>query len=323
MKTLFVPVGRESAPDGRMRSQSALAGISCSWFVLLASSVALGQSGGAYEIRRSAVHAAAATTCSSGAGAYRLRGNIGEPATEIVSGGIYDLTGGFLATAPPAFTGPISEPSGLDKNRFLSFLVPPDHAGEPFAIRVRLTSLHHPATPSNPPDFTAFEGQYRYVNVFLDTAGQPVFDCPDTPAGASYKCATLGCAAEYRDWSSEFGGSVLHVTGEAVIPSSEFEIGFLRASCNQADPECCPSSAELRVTTAQWGDVVPGALNILDVSGAVDKLKVIPTALSEPSILIRANGLTYPDNVNLLDVAFVVDALKGFAYPFSGPSACP
>ena len=75
---------------------------------------------------------------------------------------------------------------------------------------MRLTSLHHPAAPSGAPDFSAFEGQVRYVNTIRDGGNNVVLDCPDSILlGTTFQCATLGCQPEYRDWAAELNGAAL------------------------------------------------------------------------------------------------------------------
>jgi len=56
---------------------------------------------------------------------------------------------------------PFADPSGFDKNRFLSFTMIPQSGT--LAVRVRLVDLHNPAPPNQPccppGDFSGYEGE--------------------------------------------------------------------------------------------------------------------------------------------------------------------
>lgn len=232
----------------------------------------------------------------------------------------------------PADDGPVvtegvePEPTAVAKNRYISFLVPPPSVtSTKAALRVRLTSLHHPPAPPNAPDFSAFEGEFRYVKVFRDNTNQPIFECPDSPAQQTYyACAKLSCEPEYREWNAEFAGQVLHVTAPEIVPSSSYEVAVIPIACAGSETDCPAASLELAVPTARWGDVVPDVLNAIDVAKESDKVKDLPLAFGEPRGLLRPNVINPVFGiVNALDVAYVVDALKGLAYPMSGPVACP
>jgi hypothetical protein len=222
----------------------------------------------------------------------------------------------------------LSEPIGVDKNRFVSFVVPVEGAGSDTAVRVRLTSLHHPAGPPNAPNFMAFEGQYRYLNAILDAGNNPVFVCPDSAAlGSSYNCAKLGCAPEYRDWAGIFGGSVVHVTGDSVVPSSQYGVSQLADSCAGNEASCAAASAELLVSTERWGNVdnapVGGTPNAIDIGFIVSKVKDAPGSFIESRCQLQGpTPNPYGLAVNALDIGRGVDAVKGLPYPFT-ISACP
>jgi hypothetical protein len=217
-----------------------------------------------------------------------------------------------------------AEAGGVDKNRFISFTVPDAGTGQDTALRVELTSLHHPPAPPDAPNFSAFEGQFRYVNVIKDGEGNDVFDCADSQSfETTFKCATLGCAPEYRDWMADFGGEVLHVTGSAVVPSSQYAVSQLAASCAGNEASCASASLGLTVLTGRWGDVLPGTLNAADIAAVVDKVKDLPSAPIEPRFLLQ--GQT-PDPrvfaVSALDIGRSVDAVKAQPYPFT-IGTCP
>lgn len=227
-----------------------------------------------------------------------------------------------LCGAPDA----IAADGGPIRNRFISLAIPTSAGpAAPTAIRVRLSSLHHPSAPANPPDFTAFEGQYRYVNTYRDGSNNPVFSCTDSPSlGTFFQCAKLGCEPEYRDWSGELGGQVLHVTGRDVIPSSIYHVAHLAQPCEGQETTCPAASLELEVTTARWGDVNPGVLNAFDIASVVDKAKDLPFAISKTSGLLQPHVPNPQGVFSAANVAAVVDAVKAFPYNASwAPETCP
>jgi hypothetical protein len=237
------------------------------------------------------------------------------------------LTGAVMRlVAPPS--APAAEPSPVDKNRYISFVVPPPvmaGPGNETAIEVVLTSLHHPPAPPNAPDFTAFEGEVRYVNAFRDGGNNPFFDCLNSAsANTFFKCAKLGCDPEYRDWATIVGSQTLHVTGSAVVPSSIYDVSQLSAACSGNEAACTVVSGSLSVDTGRWGDVLPGLLNAIDLAAVVDKAKDLASAIIEARAQLQPNEPN-PGGaaVNAQDVAREVDAVKGLRYPFTGPVACP
>jgi hypothetical protein len=68
-----------------------------------------------------------------------------------------------------------------------------------------------------------------------------------TPFNASH----LQCDAYYHDWSTV---GLLHVTGEAIVPSSSYGVENLAASCQGNETTCTAVSALLTIETARWGD---------------------------------------------------------------------
>lgn len=227
----------------------------------------------------------------------------------------------------PVFTEGVGpEPTAMAKNRFISFLIPPPSGNTGVsALRVRLSSLHHPPAPANAPNFSAFEGEYRYVNVYRNAADQPIYECLDSPGhGTYYFCAKLSCVPEYRDWNAELGGEVLHVTGTEIVPSSTYHVAVVPAACTGNEEKCELASLDLTVPTARWGDVVPDTLNAIDIARQVDKVKDAAGAIAEVRGLLRPD-LPAPlsSQVNAVDLGYTVDAVKGLPYPHSGPAACP
>jgi hypothetical protein len=248
---------------------------------------------------------------------------------------------GKLCTNPPACTScqtcsALSDPAepeltAVAKNRFIAMGLPSDSTD--YAIRVTLDSLHHPDSPSNAPNMSAYEGQFRWVNSIAPSTTPP-HNCVDSAThGTSFRCAKLGCCPEYRDWDTELTvASViqdLHVMGREVVPSSEYIIQLRYAAGAPTDP--CYSCG-IRVETGKWGDVYEPGIhanpNATDIAKIVDKAKDLSTAIPEQRALLRGNtnmgGIPDPLGVvvNAQDIALVVDAVKGDPYPYSGPTAC-
>jgi hypothetical protein len=216
----------------------------------------------------------------------------------------------------------LPEPQGMDKNRYISFVVPPELAGQSIALRVRLTSLHDPEAPIPPgtPDFSASEGEYRYVNSFTGVS-PPDLDCEDSAAfGTTYKCAKLGCDPEWADWAALLGTDVLNVTSREVIPSSQYDVDIVRPG---AGGSC---SSPLLVETSRHGDVDgSGQVDVSDLVHTIDRVKDIPgSAFTEIQAYIRDTDPNPRDrSPNVTDITIVVDALKLVPYALAGPTVCP
>ena len=239
------------------------------------------------------------------------------------------------AGAPPALQKESSDevPAG----RSVAIVIPsPDGvpasraaaANEETALRVRLSSLHHPSdpVPPNSPDFSGLEGEVRYVNVFRDSqTNEIIVDCPDSPSfGTSYKCATLGCTPEYLDWSTLFSGNPVFISASALVPDSAYDIAQLGLVCQGDEANCASASAELHVTTGRWGDANGSlAVNVTDVVAVVDRVKDVAGALSETQCYVRKQTPNPIDDApNVTDIVLHVDALKLIAYPL-GINPCP
>ncbi len=238
-------------------------------------------------------------------------------------GGDYslNLSAFFTNCTPPSAA--IAEQNGLEKNRFLS--LDPSAAQGTAAIRVRLTSLHHPDPPNNPgnpaPDFSAFEGQDRWI-------GPPSDHTETTNPPATFRAASLQCAPYYADWSTT---GLLHLFGSEVLPSSTYEITLITEGC---DPGTAGNfSAPLIVKTGLWGDVAPSfqlpspaARNqpdFGDISALVDKFKAVAGAPIAARAILQPNTVNPGAPVSFSDISSCVDAFKGLAYPYPGPANCP
>ncbi len=221
----------------------------------------------------------------------------------------------------------VAEPDGSEKDRAVSFIVPIQGAGVDTALRLSLVSLYDPSAPFplDPPDFSAREGEVRYVNLLRDGNGDPVTTCQSSPAFlTSYSCATLGCDPEYVDWAGLFAGDVIQVSGAAIVPDSTYSIAQLSATCAGNEATCLAVSGELPLATARHGDVdASGSLDVTDVVLTVDVVKDIVGAVAEYRAYVR-NETPQPhtDAANVTDIVMHVDALTLGAYPHNVP-ACP
>lgn len=234
------------------------------------------------------------------------------------------------ATAPST---PLSDPSGFDKCRFISMIVPPTQtAGNALtALRVTLASLHHVDPPySGSPSIpmTAFEGQVRWV-------GPPASYVESTASGIPFFASILQCSPHYRDWSTV---GLLHVTGSGIVPSSIYEVENLALSCAGNEANCTAVSQSLEVRTTRWGDVEipfnpPSTTtqpDLADVSALVNKFRDAPGApikaralLAPEDVLGNMSPATIIPNFSFIHIAACVDAFRGAPYPATGIATCP
>jgi len=210
------------------------------------------------------------------------------------------------------------------KSRFISFL--PQTGSASSAYRVRLVSLHHPDPPYRAgvaADFSAFEGEYRWVGPFSTYVESSV---NPTPVYA----AVLGCDPHYANW---LFFDLLHVTGSEVVPSSVYELQWIREGFdinNEAN-----YSFPIVLQTDAWGDVFwpyspPGSTiqpDASDLTEVIDKFKGLVGSISKPrAVMSGANGSDIPDlnlDVDFGQVSANVDAFRGKPYPYAGPAPCP
>lgn len=288
------------------------------------------QSGGGYTIKKSTIDSGGGTIAG---GDYILTGTAGQHDATPVAGGDYFITGGFWSPAPSAEAPDdvIPDPSGLAKTRFVSFVLPAASSAET-AVRVRLASLHHvlpPYTGGPSVPFTGFEGQVRWV-------GPPTQYVESTSSGIPFLASQLQCTPHYQDWSTV---GLLHVTGSAIVPSSNYDVEHLAASCQGAESSCAAVSAPLLVTTTRWGDVEnpfnpPSATvqpDVADIGALVNKFRsAVGAPIKSRALLAGAPGSPFGEITHvILDVDFgfshisaCVDAFRGVPYPYT-IAACP
>lgn len=216
------------------------------------------------------------------------------------------------------------EAGGVDASRFISF--EPAATGSVTAIRVVLASLYHPTpTPDGAPDYSAYEGEVRWVG--------PPQELPEfSEAGPPYTeptwmGAALQCEPYYRDWTTN---GLLYVYGAEIVPESSYTIQVVRDACDgQLDSESVYSDG-ITVTTGRLGDVVaPYAVDggsaqpdFSDIGAVVSKFL---GALDPPKVraMLRMNVPPVTSSIDFADISSAVDGFLGTAYPYSGPCSCP
>jgi hypothetical protein len=146
------------------------------------------------------------------------------------------------------------------------------------------------------------------------------FLCPDSPGSHTYfACGTLTneAGADFFDWMGEYGGHNLYVTGDLILPNSEYKVGHMGSAC-AGNLAACDAVAESAVDNkaARWIDVDGNNVAAgTDVSLLVIKVKDV--AGSEPFMMEQPRVPT-PDQVQVggLDLSNMVDASKNLKYPF-------
>lgn len=219
-----------------------------------------------------------------------------------------------------------NEPSPTSKSRFLSFV--PGNAGTSTAIRVKLTSLHHPVPPYTggiATDFSAMEGQYRWV-------GPPQQFQEASSSTETFLASALQCTPYYQDWGTV---GLLHVTGSVIVPSSSYEVQLIDSTCG-TELESHFSSA-LEVPTSRWSDVeLPfnppsqtAQPDLADVAALVNKFKSAPGALIKARALLAGDDVfgnfsnsTMSVDYSFSHIAACVNAFRGMPYPYL-IEACP
>lgn len=221
---------------------------------------------------------------------------------------------------------PVNAPNPVDKTRFLSLV--PSNDGIPIALRVTLTSLHHPM-PRNfdtvfTSDFSEFEGEVRW-------AGPLRVDEDSEILGTEILHAELQCDPVFTEWPP---GEVVHLHGAEIVPSSVYQVEAVRIGCADTLDDPSLFSAPLQISTARWGDIIAPFQDVLapypaiqpdvrDLTAMVDTVKNIPSAMSKPNALLHPNAPDPSRKVNVIDLTLLTDTVKGLPYPYPGPTSCP
>ena len=240
---------------------------------------------------------------------------------QLISGTISSnetISGTFPSSTQLHPNPPLSEPSPVNKNRFISLI--PGNPGKQTALRVKLTSLHHPAPPytgGNTTNFSAYEGQYRWVQApqtFVESNANPT----------TFKASQLGCTPYYTDWSNI---SLLNIYGAEIVPSSLYGVQAIEIGCGINSPTCYSSS--LIINTSRWGDVVEpfnppimGQPTFADISAIVNKFKNTQGAISKVRAKLSNVIVNLNTDVSFADISVDVDAFKGKGYPYSINTNC-
>lgn len=265
---------------------------------------------------------------------FDCNGNGLHDACDIQSGFSLDGNGdGFpdeclMYIVPNAVT---SDPTGINKARFISFVPPspPDGDLATSALRIRLVSLHHvdPPYAGGPTvPFTLFEGRSVWVgepSIYLE-------DYSDKGGGPEYYSSFTQCTPLYRDWSTV---GLLHVTGAQIVPSSVYHVENVSRYCQGMENSCSLVSAPLEMQTARWGDVwelynppsdtvqpdfadINAMLNkFRDAPGALIKVRaVLAGAPGNPWGKVAASVLSV--DLGFAQISAAVNAFRGVPYPY-------
>ena len=144
-------------------------------------------------------------------------------------------------------------------------------------------------------------GQSQYV-------GPPAQYTESNADPTTFMASTLQCTPFYQDWSTV---SLLHVTGEMILPSSSYDVESLASSCMGNEETCTAVSAPLRIVTTRWGDVetpysppLPsGQPNLGDIGALVNKFKGLLGAPIKARALLA--GINLRGDINIApDVSF-------------------
>lgn len=221
--------------------------------------------------------------------------------------------------------GLLADPSGINKCRFISFVVPNSGDGAITALRIWMISLHNVVPPyAGGPTipFSLFDRQAVWV-------GPPGTYMESTANQTPFHAARTQCTPYYQDWNTI---GLLHVTGSAIVPSSIYQVQQVAASCEGQENSCSSFSPRLEIKTSRWGDVStpfnPPSLSVqpdvADIGAVVNKFR------SELGAPIKARVVNTPSNpfgeitttqltqdVSFSAVASCIDAFRGPGYPAS------
>jgi hypothetical protein len=185
-----------------------------------------------------------------------------------------------------------------------------------------------------PPDFSTFEaGTCTAAGEMAGCArwvGPPTLalESQDNAAAGAYRVARLQCTPFYHSWASE---GLIDVLGAEIVPSSLYDVVVYSAACKGNEDTCTAVSVAVTMATRRAGDLVaqfnpPSSTSqpdALDVASAVNQFKGLPGSPGKGIVQVQPSVVDPNSNLSALDIGNIVDSVKGFAYPFSGPCACP
>jgi hypothetical protein len=175
---------------------------------------------------------------------------------------------------------------------------------------VKLESVYHPnPAPSGGPDFSALEGQGRWV-------GPPVQFPEGVNPEPTFWAAQLQCEEHYQDWG---GVDLLHVYGAEVVPDSVYEVGVVSPGCNPQGGQV------LTIATTTRGDIVSpfGSPNFDDIAASVAKFKEAPTAVIKVRGMLQPGILDLNQRISFRDISDTIAGFKSIPYPYGVPASCP
>lgn len=217
-------------------------------------------------------------------------------ACAIVDMGAFEALGTYPVSAPTA------DPLGAPKNRFVPFVT--NDPDEPMVVKLKvIASKWHPSKVGNvywSHGFTTYND--------LSTLG--------TFAAADTYCPR----PDVSDFAAFGTGPVHHAYGLFGVPDATYEVQFATSACvnfedSSWDEREWMLTAPLRVTQAEWGDVVApfggGAQpNFADVSAVVSVFQGLPVA-SKTRAKLRFPVPDPGSPVSLSDVSAAVSAFNG------------
>jgi hypothetical protein len=124
---------------------------------------------------------------------------------------------------------------------------------------------------------------------------------------------------------------VLHILGDALIPSSRYEIQYLKKACDGFESCCADFSPEgFTLDTTRWCDLeVPfnppattSQPDFGDISAVLNKYKGQLHPIKARAVVNGSNP-SLTNDVDFSHISQIVDAYRGRPYPFPGLAACP
>jgi len=215
------------------------------------------------------------------------------------------------------------ESPAVEKNRYISFVS--RNTGKLTALRVKLDSLYHPVVvPSNSPDFSGLEGQYRWVGPPKSVSETASKSDSSTP---TFVGAQLQCEPYYADWGEQ---GLVHVFGSEVIPSSSYDVQAIEQECSTQNEECYSNT--LTIKTSLLGDIVGkddpnflegvpnGKVDIKDILAIITKFR----NLDHASIKARVDmAPTVPNQIiNISDILVAILGIRRLGYQFNITNTC-
>ena len=205
------------------------------------------------------------------------------------------------------------------KLRTLSFAVA--NIGTSSAVRVRPVNLAFPFDVFNGSDFWVGEP-------FEVSENSGAVDPSDAPGVSTFMAARLQCEPVCFDFASI---GTVHVSGEVVIPSGEYEIQAIDCDACALDLDT-NYSPPLVLQTSLWGDLVKDCTAdpcgppdnsvdvVTDVSAVLTKFANLNVGVSKSRCDVEPSTVDFL--INISDVTFILNAFMGAPYPFA-PSEPP